>query len=320
VVRATLLIALAAVGIASVTPRSSDAAARCRPEAVSYPWPVRPFAQAHSVRGSLNEPRGRSFHFGVDITARDGQRVFAVQAGRAYGAADRTKVTVVGANGCWVHRYWHVVPAVADGTRVRPGSFIGRVLRPYAHVHLAEWDVRRSRYIDPTRRRGGLAPYHDPTSPVITGIAVKRRGSVVATSNVHGVVDLVVRTHDLPALASPAPWAHFRVTPATIGWRLRNGAGRTVRGFRLAYDGRVKLDDERFSQVFAPGTRQNVRGGKPAVYRYWLARRLDTRRFRNGAYVLRVRVADNHGNTTWASLPLAIRNLRPRPGEPARSR
>jgi murein DD-endopeptidase MepM/ murein hydrolase activator NlpD len=239
VVRATLLIALAAVGIASAAPERSAAAARCSAQAVSYPWPVRPFAEAHSVRGSLNEPRGRSFHFGVDITARDGQRVFAVQTGRAYGAADRTKVTVVGANGCWIHRYWHVVPAVANGTRVRPGSFIGRVLRPDAHVHLAEWDVRRGRYIDPTRRRGGLSPYRDSTTPAIAGIAVKRRGEVLAPSNVRGVVNLVVRAHDLPALASPVPWAHFRVTPATIGWRLVTAAGRTVRAYRLAYDGRV---------------------------------------------------------------------------------
>ena len=191
---------------------------------------------------------------------------------------------------------------------MRPGSFIGRVLRPYAHVHFAESDVRRGLYIDPTRRRGGLSPYGDSTSPVIGGIAVKRRGSVVPASNVHGVVNLVVRTHDLPALSSPVPWAHFRVTPATIGWTLRNSAGRVVRAVRLAYDGRVKLDDERFARVFAPGTRQNVRGGRPGIYRYWLARRLDTRRLRNGAYVLRVRVADNHGNTTWASLPLTIRN------------
>ncbi len=88
--------------------------------------------------------------------------------------------------------------------------------------------------------------------------------------------------------------------------------GRVARRFRLSYDGRLKLDDERFSRVFAPGTRQNVRGGKPAVYRYWLARSLDTRDLRNGAYVLAVRVADNHGNTTWMRLPLTIRNVRPR--------
>ena len=303
-----MLAALLAVGVAA-TGTDAGAAPRCDPSAVRYPWPVRPFGEAHPVRGGLNDPRGgRNFHFGVDITARDGQRVFAVQTGRAYGTADRTRVTVVGANGCWEHHYWHVVPAIAYGARVRPGTFIGRVLRPYAHVHLAEWDRRRGRYIDPTRRRGGLRPYRDATTPEVVGVAVKRRGEVLAPSNVRGVVDLVVRTHDLPAIRSPVPWAHFRVTPATIGWRLRTAAGRVVRAYRLAYDGRVKLDNARFSDVFAPGTRQNVRGGKPGVYRYWLARGLDTRRFRNGRYVLRVRVADNHGNTTWASLPLRIRN------------
>ena len=70
----------------------------------------------------------------------------------------------------------------------------------------------------------------------------------------------------------------------------------------------MKLDDWRFSQVFAPGTRENVRGGKVGIFRYWLARRLDTRRFRNGTYVVRVRVADNHGNVVWSSLRVRIRN------------
>ncbi len=154
VLRGSALIGLAVAGLTAGS-TNAPAAPRCDPAAVSYPWPVRPLGQAHSVRGSLNEPRGRSFHFGVDITARDGQRVFAVQAGRAYGAADRTKVTVVGANGCWVHRYWHVVPAIANGSRVRVGSLIGRVLPPFAHVHLAEWDsVRGDTSIRPAAEVG----------------------------------------------------------------------------------------------------------------------------------------------------------------------
>ncbi len=305
--RRFVLIGLAAAGLAVGSIDTADAA-RCVSGAVSYPWPVRPFHQAHPVRGNLNEPRGRAFHFGVDITAPVGRAVYAVQRGRAFGAADRTKVTVVGANGCWSHRYWHVVPAIANGARVRPGTLIGHVLPPFAHVHFAEWDLSRGRYVDPIRRRGGLTPYGDRTKPVIGAVAVKRNGTTVAPSNVRGVVNVVVRTHDLPAIPSPPPWAHFRVSPATIGWRLRTAGGRTVRAFRLVYDGRYKLDDRRFSEVYAPGTRQNVRGGSAAVYRYWLARRLDTRRFRNGPYVLRVRVADNHGNTTRASLRLTIRN------------
>ncbi len=192
--KAVLRSALVGLAVAAFGGWSSTAQAACEPAAASYPWPVRPFHEAHSVRGSLNEPRGRGFHFGVDITAGDGQKVFAVQSGRAYGAADRTKVTVVGANGCWSHRYWHVVPAIANGSRVRAGSFIGRVLRPFAHVHFAEWDLRRGRYIDPTRRRGGLTPYRDRTKPVIAAVAAKRNGATLAPSNVRGVVNLVVRT------------------------------------------------------------------------------------------------------------------------------
>jgi Peptidase family M23 len=298
---------LALAGVAALA--WSAPAAACDPAKVSYSWPVKQLGSAHPVRGTLNEPRGESFHFGIDITAHDGQRVYAVQAGWAYGA-DGSKVTVNGRNGCWSHRYWHVVPAVADGTRVRRGTLIGHVLKPYGHVHLGEWDVQRGRYIDPLRRRGGLAPYRDATRPVVVRIGIKKSAGELPPDNVRGVVGLVVRTHDLPAIQSPPPWAHFRVAPATIGWRLRTAGGRTVRPFRRVLAGGNHLPDWMFTRVFAPGTRQNVRGGKPAVYRYWLAQSFDTRELRNGTYLLAVRVADSQGNAAWKTLRLTIRNRR----------
>jgi murein DD-endopeptidase MepM/ murein hydrolase activator NlpD len=53
---------------------------------VSYGWPVKPFDQQHPVRGFFCDPRigdqgGKSFHFGVDVSAPDGTAVFAVEPG-----------------------------------------------------------------------------------------------------------------------------------------------------------------------------------------------------------------------------------------------
>src|SRR2546430_8608642 len=54
----------------------------------SYDWPLKPFDRAHPVRGFLNDPRiyqrSEAFHFGIDIVARDGTAVYAVEAGRVF--------------------------------------------------------------------------------------------------------------------------------------------------------------------------------------------------------------------------------------------
>jgi hypothetical protein len=266
--------------------RAALAAAALACPAPAYDWPVRPFEQAHPVRSGLNDPRGgRSFHFGVDITARDGTPVYAVAPGRA--RVRGTTVTIDA--GCRAFAYWHVVPAVRNGERVRRHERLGRVQRPYAHVHFAEHDGRG--YVDPTRPgRPGLRPYWDRTRPVIERVARTAAGG------------LFVQTHDVPAIRSPRPWRRFRVTPARIGWRLLGAGGREVRAFRWVYDGRRKLDDGLFRRTFAPGTREN-RPGRPGIYRFWLARRLNVG---PGSYLVRVKVLDRHGNTSRASVRIVI--------------
>jgi hypothetical protein len=262
------------------------AAAALACPAPAYDWPVRPFRRAHPVRGGLHDPRGgRSFHFGVDITAPDGTPVYAVTPGRARVRA----YTVTVDSGCRSFAYWHVVPSVQNGGWVRRHQRLGRVQRPYAHVHFAEHDGRG--YVDPTRPgRAGLRPYWDRTRPVIERVARTGEGG------------LIVQTHDVPAIRSPRPWRRFRITPARIGWRLLDARGREVRRFRWAYLGHRKLDDSRYRAVFAPGTREN-RPSRPGMYRFWLTRRLVVR---GGSYVARVTVRDRHGNTSRASVRIRV--------------
>jgi hypothetical protein len=283
-------------------------AATCARGAV-YGWPVRPFDRAHPVRGGLNDPRGSAFHFGVDITAPDGTPVYAVAPGRVrYSSRHPTALAVRDPRACRSFAYWHVVPAVPSGSWVARHALLGRVMEAYGHVHLGELDARLGRYVDPTRPgRAGLFPYHDPTRPVIQRVSAERGGRVLDPGSLRGVVSVVVRTHDVPALASPPPWSGYRTSPATIGWRLVSARGRTVRAYRTIYEGRLKLDDRRFRTVYAPGTRY-PRPNRPGLYRFWIARALDTRAYPNGRYVVRVRVADAHGNAARASLRITVRN------------
>ena len=57
------------------------------PSGEAHGWPVKPFNRQHPVRGLLGDPRvggggGKSFHFGVDVSALDGTAVHAVKGGR----------------------------------------------------------------------------------------------------------------------------------------------------------------------------------------------------------------------------------------------
>src|SRR4051812_22550872 len=53
----------------------------CRAPGAVGGWPVRPFHRQHPLRAGINELRPANLHFGVDILARDGTRVYAVQGG-----------------------------------------------------------------------------------------------------------------------------------------------------------------------------------------------------------------------------------------------
>ena len=85
-----------------------------------YGWPVKPFAKAHPVRGSFNDPRisgsSRAFHFGIDVSAPDGTPVYAVAPGKVH-LEGALAIGVLGPDGR-SFGYWHVVPAVAHHQQV----------------------------------------------------------------------------------------------------------------------------------------------------------------------------------------------------------
>jgi hypothetical protein len=78
-------------------------------------------------RSGIGEKGGKSFHFGVDVSALDGTAVYAVNGGRV--SLDGQDITVIEVEDARERAYWHVVPAVAHGPRVRRGALLGHIAK-----------------------------------------------------------------------------------------------------------------------------------------------------------------------------------------------
>jgi hypothetical protein len=270
-----------------------------------YGWPLKPFNRQHPVRGYLNDPRvglkQSAFHFGIDVSAKDFEPVFAVEGGVVHLEGPRN-VAVVSTGRTF--SYWHIVPSVAHRQTVRRGQRLGTVAKSWLHVHLAE--RVGNRYVNPLRP-GALTPFADPSSPRVARVWLERRGREIDPNRATGVVDVVAEAHDRPALRPPPPWEDVVVAPGLLRWRMAHEA-RFVVPWRVSVDLRhAMLPKERYHQVYAPGTLPNRRG-KRGTLRFWVARRLDTRLREDGGYRIDVEVADVRGNRARAGLPFRVRN------------
>jgi hypothetical protein len=281
------------------------------PSGDAHPWPIKPFERQHPVRGVVGDPRiggggGKSFHFGVDVSAPDGTAVYAVRGGRV--SIDGENITVIEVEGEREHGYWHVVPAVQDGSRVKRGALLGHISAGWGHVHLAE--RHGDAYWNPLRD-GALTPYEDYGAPVVSRIVTSGERDALV-----GAVDLVVEAFDHPPLSAPQPaWRGMPVAPALVRWRLVRNA-RQVVPWRVVFDFRTSFvpkiagtppSDVNFDRCYAPGTRQN-HPNEPGLFRIWLANRFDTTAFADGDYRLDVEAADIRGNASRGHLVLTFLN------------
>jgi hypothetical protein len=293
---------------------------------------VKPFDRTHPIRGSFGDPRtifdgpptletlhsgsGRfSFHQGIDISAPNGEAVFAVAAGTVT-TVTREWVGVDCGNGR-SFEYWHVDAKVRVGQRVEAGeSVIGFVQRPAGHVHLTQLEDGIA--VNPVGRRR-LTPYEDMTDPQILGIAIRRADAAPDEMPhfVRGHVQVIVEAVDEPALRVPGLWSDLPVTPARISWRIEKWTGRVVVREQVARDVRESLPSaHRFWSTFARGTCQNMavfgshysylQGGR---YLFRLSRHsFDTRTLRDGVYALVVTATDTAGNRDTHRLRFTVHN------------
>ncbi len=290
----------------------------CHPPGAVPGWPLRPFHRQHALRAGLNELRG-NLHVGIDIMARDYQRAYAMQSGRAHliGVGTPDERVQVGA-----YLYWHIRHAVTEGQWVRAYStVVGRVILGFHHLHLSE--LAGGVYLNPLRPYGrNLRPYTDTLAPVIGVPSIFRNGA--AWVEAYDPQSFVTRIYDrTPILA-----------PAALAWRIFRGrrpVGPLEFSFRSSQH--IVPDSLRFvlfsPRAFYPGfhcwvlhvvciPRWNYRlaGG--------LGARLPLSTLRTGRYRLRIYAWDYAGNVAARDTPLRIgvraaRLLPDEPGGHARS-
>jgi hypothetical protein len=276
----------------------------------AYGWPVKPFHRQHPVRGFFGDPRisnhgeTRQFHFGVDVSAPNGTPVYATLTGTAYvNPMHDTTVTVVGKSGV-AFEYWHVTPTIRSGqAAVAYKTVIGRIEKPWAHVHFAE--AHDGAYLNPLRP-GAMGPFLDTTKPFASRITAESGGRVVSPRP-HRPFALVAQMQDETPLAVPRPWHDLPVMPALVRWRLLDAAGRVVLGWHTVIDFRRTIPDaSAFDRTWAPGVSQNhVR--MPGKYRVYLERSVDG--LRAGTYTIEVAARDTRGNASVTRAALAVGNV-----------
>jgi peptidase M23-like protein len=288
--------------------------------ALAYQWPLKPFHRQHPIRGAFGDPRTLrggidvtfdnpvSFHDGVDIQARDGTPVYAVESG--FVSSSERNAIAVGSpfalpTSPVVFGYWHIDPVVKSGQYVQRSQLLGYVHTGQGHVHLSE--RRFGIYVNPVRR-DGLAPYADHTYPVIRGLIVYAAATdrELPLDAVTGRVDIAVDAYDPPAMRPLGEWSDAIWSPAHItwsgvfnfesAWMPRSGPAQTVDFDRLPH---VALRD-----VYAPGTTQNQPGSR-GDDRFWLVRGLDTSDL-VGDHEITVTASDTRSNLTTRTFTLTV--------------
>jgi murein DD-endopeptidase MepM/ murein hydrolase activator NlpD len=278
--------------------------------ASAYSWPVKPFHRPHPIRGAFDDPRFHlgaegalsAFHFGVDIAAPDGTRVYAVEAG--WVTAHESDVTVTTRRGRGFG-YWHIRPVVHTHQHVRLHQLLGYIRKGWGHVHFAE-SVGRE-YRNPLRP-GALTPFRDRTAPVVQSVSLVVGASVLEnTGRVSGTVDVAADIYDLPPLRPKPPWQVARLTPAVIWWRLLRD-GVALGDWNVSADFHFALMPASiYNWIYAAGTYQN-KANRPGRYIFWIAHGLDTTTLPNGRYTIQVLAADTRWNLGTNSVSFTVAN------------
>ncbi len=301
-------------------------------------WPLSPAARPHAIRGGFNDPRGAgSADFGDDVSAHNEAVALAIRAGTidgttAVGTPADEHFVLESSDGISRYFYYHVRPALSDGSPVFGGEVLGHIERGFRHVHLSEI-VSGCGLVDPRRPTGILRDPADTEAPDIGALAAFRanaaayrpfrldarpgRGpsTAVRLSNLHGVVDMRADVSDTPRHET-TQWPQQPLMVAGVRSFLAPAGhpGRHYRPVIQAFDGSRLIDPTREFQVFAHGTyRLNAcfYSNRPCttVLRLHVAGAgFDTRQFANGDYLYCVSAITIRGHIARRCTPVTIRN------------
>jgi hypothetical protein len=289
-----------------------------------YPWPLRPFHRQHPVRGFFGDPRNRvsnvdrpfrpgspgtfSFHNGIDIYARPGEKVFPVVSGRA--RVRNAQEVIVQTRDGRSFQYWHIRPLVRTGSWVTASkTILGTAIPRRGHLHLTE--IRHGCAVNPLAP-GHLEPYRNATLPEVLAVkAIGPGGALLDPSEIASPFQLVVQAQDLPPLSVPRPWQNLPVTPATVRWRLAAGDGRALVPWTFAADFAVTIPPKQnYWRVYAPGTHQNFVGRERSqsreagVYAFRLTP--PNTSLAPGRYTATVQLSTSNGQRTTQQFPLRV--------------
>ncbi len=211
----------------------------CRPYGAETGWPLRPFDGQHPIRAGLNELRPGSLHVAVDIQARDGARVYAVQPGVAQVLAPSGPDARIQVGN---YIYWHINPKVTTGELVTPfKTVLGTVMAGYGHMAFSEIGPD-GQYANPLRPEGSvLRPYSDHAAPVIGRPSVSADGQVVASA------------YDPQTFIRKTKYYTPVLAPAAIAYRLYDRHGVPVTPLEWSFRGTHLLQFSQRSLIYAPG-------------------------------------------------------------------
>ena len=302
--------------------------------ASAYPWPVKPFKQAHPVRANFGDPRtvfelslfdngiqGPGtflFHNGIDISAPDGTPVYPVMSGTVKVTGGESVSIDTGQTPNRIFQYVHILPLVNDGDHVVASrTVLGYIAHGFGHVHLSE--IRGFRIWNPLAK-GGIAPYRDTKKPTVASILLRRSPTLEELDplGICGSISIAAEAYDTPQLKVSGSFAGFPIAPAMVTWSLRRvGNGQLIvpPTTTVNFRGTLPLEAD-FWNVYARGTYQNAPrfanrqfALMPGRFLYQLTPSpLDTRTLPNGVYQVTVRAEDIQRNAQTLTRRFTIVN------------
>jgi hypothetical protein len=213
----------------------------CRPHDAETGWPLKPFDRQHPIRAGLNELRPESLHVAIDIQARDGAQVYAVQPGVAEVLAPSGPDARIQVGN---YIYWHINPKVSSGELITPfKTVLGTVMSGYGHMAFSEMGPD-GQYANPLRPQGSvLRPYVDHAPPAIGRPSVSTDGQVI------------VSAYDPQTFIRETTYVTPVLAPAAIAYRLYDSHGVPVTPLEWAFRGTHLLQFSQRSLIYAPGAR-----------------------------------------------------------------
>ncbi len=288
---------------------------------ITFPYPVKPFNEAHPVTGAFGEYRGPTsghFHNGTDIPEPDGTPVYAVVDATVTGRSD-TGVNAYIRAGNYV--YVHIIPNpnLPIGSAVKAGeTILGTIITGQGHVHFSEGPP--GNYTNAIRPTGGFSPFVDTWKPTISDIRFQHAesGQVLQANGLTGKIKITFRVQD-PIGPSSGSAATQNNGAYLVGYDVRKADRTTIvhsptpDGIVFRFDG-VPSDD--YVHFVYDQTQSSNSSHVYIVTNTTTANSAwDSAKLPDGAYSVRLFARDTRGNedVVFMDVQVAQRDVVPPP-------